>query len=395
MRLRQLAHGQSLLFVAPPEVHRDIVKITGHVRLDGYSVVRWALAQSLAHIKRAEPLRIMQGLSYHRRQKAAEQYFASDPEEGEIIEDSATSMFVENEEQSLHDLYAPLSMKAYNGRSLVDISAKDMDPEVQALIRRWNEIDPNTTDGANVQEEHEREVAHEVEQETEIQRPPAAKALKESVDENLPAFVKTGSLAALQHFQLADSAIVRKSSAAKLLGKKKIWRALHVSKGFSSTVEHPASGYYDDYFRPVNWVLTSKREEPASTLLIISQYEVNQLLNAINAPSSAVILHSYEPRVTRAMSSVDSMTTTPLSQATQNWLKLHPSLRRQLHLFAGQLYINTYEEYKALRKESASVMVALPFLKEWIGIRRRGQNYLQTHIGRMVNGWNLQEGDFQ
>ena len=395
MRLRQLAHGQSLLFVAPPEVHRDIVKVTGHDKLNGYSVVRWALAQSLLHIERSEPLRIMQGLSYHRRQKASEQYFASDPEEGEIIEDSATRAFVENEEQSLYDLYAPPSMKPHSEGSLLDICAKDNDPEVQILMRRWNKIDPNTTDGANVQEEHEREVAHEVEQESEIQRPPAAKALKESVDENLPAFIRTGSSAALQLFQFADTAIVRKSSAAKLIGTGTIWPALRVSKGFSSTVKRPVSGYYDDYFRPVNWVLASKIEAPASTLLIVSQYEVNQLLNAINDLSSAVILHSYEPRVSRAMSSVDSTATTPISQATQNWLTLHPSLRRQLHLFAGQLYINTYEEYKALRRESSSVMVALPFLREWIGIRRRGQNYLQTHIERMVNGWNLQEGDFQ
>ena len=396
MRLRKLAHGQSLLFVAPPEVHTDIIKVTGKRsddRLDGYDVIRWALAQSLMHIERSEPLRIMQGLSYHRRQKVAQRYLTVRLEADK--RKSAAQDFVENEEQSLHDLYAPSTLKAPSDSSLLQVSSKDTDPEVQILLHRWNQIDPSTADGANVQEEHEREVAHEVEQETEIQRPPRAKPLKEIVDENLEKYVKGGSLNVFDLFKYADEAIVRKSSAAKLLGKKRVWNGLRVSKGFCSTVESPVSGYLDEYLRPVNWILTRKADQNASRLLIISQHEVNQLFGAINDPSSAVTLHIYEPKVTRTMSSVDSRAVEPLTQATQNWLKIHPSVRRQLHLFAGQLYINTHDEYLALRQEVPSFMVPLPFLKEWMAIRRRGQNFLQTHIGRVVNGWSLQESDFQ
>lgn len=80
-------------------------------------------------------------------------------------------------------------------------------------------MDPNTADGANVQEEHEREIAHEVEQETQIQRPDPAKSIKESVNGNLKMFIKTESQAVLKRFRYADS-IVRKSSAVKLLDKK-------------------------------------------------------------------------------------------------------------------------------------------------------------------------------
>ena len=396
MRLRQLAHGQSLLFVAPPEVHTDIVKVTkkrDNDQLDGYDVIKWSLTQSLMHIERSEPLRIMQGLSFHRREKVAQRYLALGSEADK--RKSAAQDFIENEEQSLPDLYAPPTMKAPSDSSLLQVSSKDKDPEVQALLRRWNEIDPSTTDGANVQEEHEREVAHEVEQETEIQRPPLAKPLKEVVDKMLEVYVKSGSLDVFKFFRHADEAIVCKSSAAKLLGKKRIWNDLKVSKGFCSTVKSPVSGYLDEYLRPVNWILTRKANQNASQLLIISQYEVNQLFGAINDPSSAVTLHSYEPRVTRTMLSVDSTAVRPLTQATQHWLTVHPSVRRQLHLFAGQLYINTFDEYFTLRQEEPSVMVPLPFLKEWMAIRRRGQNFLQTHIGRIVNGWSLQEGDFQ
>ena len=397
MRLRQLAYGQSVHFVAPPEVHQDILKVTGKSEshgIDGYDVVSWALAQSCLNIERNEPLRIMQGLSYHRRQKAAQQY-GMEPEEGEVVEHTAAEMFIEKEEQSLSDLYAPPSLKPINESSLLKVSSQNQSPEVQTLLRRWNEIDPDTADGANVQEEHEREVAHEVEQETQIQRPPPAKPLKEIVDARLKAYIQSGASETWKLFQSADKAIIRKSSAGKKAGPQRIWTGIRASEGFYSTVEKPASGFYDDYFRPVNWVLTNKSASPATQLLVISQYEVNQLFPDITRPSSSVVLHNYEPRVTRAMSSVDSTAVSPLLQSTQNWLKLRFDLRCQLHLFAGQLYFNTYKDYLALRKAPLSILPNLAFLKEWIGIRRRGQNYSQTHIGRMVAGWNLQEEDFE
>ena len=364
MRLRQLGHGQSLLFVAPPEVHRDILKITGKYEsdsLDGYDVVKWALAQSCLNIERSEPLRIMQGLSYHHRRHTAQRYFAA--EESEHVESNGADVFIEKEEQSLYDLYAPSSMKSTNETSLLNISSQDRDPEVQGLLHLWKQVDPTAVDGAKVLEEHEREVAHEVEQEIEIQRPPPAKPLKELVDARLMAYVQNGASQTFKLFRRADKAIVHKSSAGRLIGHNMIWSDIHVSDGFRSVVEKPASGFYDDYFRPVNWILISKHAFPVTKLLIISQYEANQLMAAIRDPASAVLLHVYEPRVTRAMSSVDSSAISPLPLATQNWLRLSPNLRQQLHLFAGQLYINTYNEYLEFRRASPSIVPSLTFLK--------------------------------
>ena len=216
------------------------------------------------------------------------------------------------------------------------------------------------------------------------------------MDPIIKTYVQNGDSQTWRFFRSADQAIIRNSSAGVFAGLYPVWPDIRVSDGFQSVVQKPASGFYDDYFRPVNWVLTSKHaSSPITELLIISQYEVNQLISDITHPSSAVLLHIYEPRVTRAMSSVDSTTVLPLSSATQNWLKLSPSLRQQLHLFAGQLYINTYEEYLEWRRGPRTVMVNLTFLKAWIGIRRRGQNFSQTHIGRIVSGWNLQPEDFR
>ena len=214
MRLRQLARGQSLLFVASPEVHGNICQVAGKKdddEIDAYDVVQWALTQSLMHIKKSEPLRIMQGLSYYRRQNAAHQCFEVEPEEGEVMEDTAARLFIEQEEQSLHDLYAPASLKAVGDGGLLHVSRQDKNPEVQALLQRWENIDRTTANSANVQEEHEREVVHEVEQETQIQRPPIVEPLKEIVDDRLLEYIRYGSPEVYNKFRHADAAVVRKS----------------------------------------------------------------------------------------------------------------------------------------------------------------------------------------
>ena len=71
MRLRKLGQGQSLMFVAPPEVHRSIIDVTGKrgSDIDGYDVVAWSLEQSCLSIVRSQPLRVMQGLSHCQRRK--------------------------------------------------------------------------------------------------------------------------------------------------------------------------------------------------------------------------------------------------------------------------------------------------------------------------------------
>ena len=71
MRLRKLGQGQSLMFVAPPEVHQSIVNITGKRGsvIDGYDVVAWSLEQSCLSIERSQPLRVLQGLNHHHRRK--------------------------------------------------------------------------------------------------------------------------------------------------------------------------------------------------------------------------------------------------------------------------------------------------------------------------------------
>ena len=176
---------------------------------------------------------------------------------------------------------------------------------------------------------------------------------------------------------------------------------MHVkaTRDFVNTVESPRSGVYNDYFRPVNWVLTSKLEAKPTFFLLISQHEVNKSLNDIRNPNSAVHLHQYEPRVTKSMRSVDG-SAVPMLDSNVQWRNLNANLRQELHLFAGQLYFNSYADYRALfEKLNTTSYIApeklLSFIKAWLAIRRKGHNFLQSHMGQMVSGRVLQAEAFE
>lgn len=122
-------------------------------------------------------------------------------------------------------------------------------------------------------------------------------------------------------------------------------------------------------------------------------------MGAIRGPNSAIYLHQYEPRVTKAMRSVDGSLARMLDSKAQ-WRNVDLNLRQELHLFAGQLYFNTYDEYRALLEKLNSPSYIAPekllsFIEAWLAIRRKGHNFLQSHMGQMVSGRLLQAEVFE
>ena len=306
--------------------------------------------------------------------------------------------FREREEQRLHDLYAPASLKDNVLSGIIQSSQKTSDPMVQELLEMWRALGSSNLEDATVHEEHEREVAQEVEQETQIERPPKAKALTRTVDPDLHDFITTGRLENFMKFSIVYDRVVKMTSA-KLDKRSDPWPHLRVTQDFTNTVERPQSGFYDGYLRPVNFVLTCKREVKPWFLLIISQYEANELLREIQSPESGVRLQVYEPRVTKSMTAVD-VGPEPASRSVEDWQNLGSGIRRELHLFAGQVYLNSYKDYKKLSKDlgprlNPSIEQTRSFVRAWIAIRRKGQDFLQSHIGQMVSGRVISEEAFE
>ncbi|KAL8934729.1 MAG: hypothetical protein Q9211_005078 [Gyalolechia sp. 1 TL-2023] len=395
MRLRQLGQGQSLMFVAPPEVHQEIMSNSLTTELNGLHVIGWALEQSCLQIERNQPLRVVQGLNYYRRQQAMDELrqglLTSDISD---IEDLAQRL-VEHEAQSLQDLYAPEVMREEDESDLIRTSRRKPDPDIQDLITLWDQIDLQATRRARMHEEHEREVAQEVEQETQVERPPVATPEHRQVDSGVRAFIRSGIVSGLMKLATVCPSQLLQSSAAPLLkGRTKVWSHLRVSQDFVKAVQRDKTSSSDEFFRPVHWLLVST--DPAvQNVILVSQYEVNQLLDEIHASGSCVALVCYEPRVTRSMLSLEVSVSQPLPKAKEAWETLSAEVRQELHLFAGQLYFTTFAEYARWTGTLATQEAApLSFVKEWIGIRRKGQNYLQTHVGQVVSGRVLHEEMF-
>ena len=347
------------MFVGPPEVHRELLKHSGKKdgEIDGYDIVSWCLEQSCRSIERAQPLRVLQGLSYACRMRAMKNFldrYGAFDEAFKDLEASSTAIisFREREQQHLVDLYAPFHMKALDVPDIIQISQRSDDPTVQKLLRIWKSL-RNPVGGATFGEEHEREIAHEVERETQIQRPPRAEPMESLIDPKLEDFVTKGDFGGYMQFSTGYDAIFDKTSIKPLgdLGDKlHPWHHIRVTEGFANTVEQPPTGFYDNFLRPVNYILTNKEECEPTMLLIVSPREVNTFLRDIQSSTSKVRLRIYEPRVARIMRSVD-FGSDPPSESMEAWQDLNGGLRRELHLFAGQLYFNTYEEHQKVLRQ--------------------------------------------
>ena len=82
---------------------------------------------------------------------------------------------------------------------------------------------------------------------------------------------------------------------------------------------------------------------------------------------------------------------------TGDWTSLvAPEIARELHLFAGQLYIPSYHQYLCFKEDMEGHDLnqgkpPMTFYKEWLGIRRRGQDFLPSHMGQIVEGKDLRK----
>ncbi|KAF4259859.1 hypothetical protein KXW81_000287 [Aspergillus fumigatus] len=171
---------------------------------------------------------------------------------------------------------------------------------------------------------------------------------------DLLTFVSTGILK--EHSSAVRPAFeaLRNTLAARYLDVSQFPLGLRVTTDFATTIQfwEGSSSLSDAYQRPVQWVLThsiydsTSGKRNASHVIIISPYEAMHLLPEVRRLTGATI-HLYAPRQ-------------HLSFVPLDWLDLYniPSrpdpidipddLKIQLNLFAGQLYIASYDEYLRL-----------------------------------------------
>lgn len=114
-----------------------------------------------------------------------------------------------------------------------------------------------------------------------------------------------------------------------------------VTLDFAKTVQLNKDQSMDDFLRPVHWILSGQYYNQISCV-VISPYEANYLLPSIRKYQK-VTLHIYAPRSSISHQNLDDLSFCAFPPVPKYWSP--PKLSTQINLFAGQLYIHSFEDY--------------------------------------------------
>ena len=435
MRMRKLGKGQSVVFCVSQEIRSKILSIIGEpegYNIDVSDVLRWAVSETWIDMQRSIPLWAIQGERFERQNDIWSK--ARRDGKTHMSQDQAED-FLEQESQSLEQRYRP---RPNDSAPPFITSDNEHNDNVRLILERCREFENINFHSTQLQEEQERQLAPEIEQERQVQRPPSATPEKHSIHPDLLQFVKTGILRKGSKAFMPAFQALRNTSATKYLNLcafanhldvSQLPSGLLVTRDFAKTVQVPKgpASTMDDYQRPVQWVLTSADHylaEGNKTLvkymLVISPFEANEIYSEI-LESKNVTMHVYAPRQNRAFSSLDKLDLYTISGAKSFVLDIPATIRIQLNLFAGQLYISSFDEYREICEFLGVAYYAAPegltvaadgfivspdkarftksplkFLKVLMSqIRKDGQEIDKTHIGRLLDGKLLEMDDFK
>ncbi|KAL4749322.1 hypothetical protein BDW72DRAFT_214126 [Aspergillus terricola var. indicus] len=435
MRMRKLGKGQSVVFCVPQEIESKILSIVGKPNgqdIDVSDVLRWAISETWVDMQRSIPLWAIQGERFERQNNLWNS--ARRDDETQMTQTLAEE-FLEQESQSIEQRYRPHS--DHDAPPFIQFDTDNND-NIRLILERCREFENINFQSTQLQEEQERQLAPEVEQERQVQRPPPTTPEDHSVHADLRYFVATGILkegsnAFMPAFQALDD-----TSAAKYLNVSEFAEhsdvpeptsGLLVTRDFARTVRVPRSpsSTMDDYQRPVQWVLTGiahsssgRTQKTVKHMVVISPYEANELHSEI-MKSKEVMVHLYAPRQNRNFSALDKLDLYTVPQTDTVVLNIPTALKIQLNLFAGQSYISSIDEYHEICNFLGIAYYAAPegltvspdgfimtpdkakftksplkFLKVLMSqIRKDGHEIDKTHIGRMLDGKLLTVGDFE
>lgn len=417
--MRKLGHGQSVMFFAPAEIDKQIRRVSplGSLPKPGtLNVLHWAMIQTCHDLQHNVSHWARQGVEHNRTSEAEKQY--NETNDIAVLEKGWKAP----ESRTLEQLYGiphPSSSSSPGFTTRVR--------SIQSLNDRLNFLGVQVLEDPSMNEEQEREVSQEVQLEREIQRPPKRKPATHSIHHTLTTFVRTGSvprdlLGIIPLFRPLES------FGSHILSS---WsESLFATEDFCNTITKSSRAQIDDYMRPLNWILSSHN----GGLVVISPYEANALIPEIRG-SKIVRLHVFTPRITKSMKSFSDLRFYTLpALPTSNQLPPSPLVQIQLNLWAGQLYLQDYNEYRWLcaflgicldtgghggkeipvqsdgfvmpsdrqvlvRTRPEYAICGFPsspvnMLKELISHRRKGMAYLRTHLGQVLHARQLNPDDF-
>jgi len=466
MRMRKLGRGQSVSFLVSPEMQNRIRAIRNVARderpLSVADVIAWAISETWDEAVRSVPLWAVQGMR-HIRQEAIWERVEGEGAQG-VFSSADAQAYLEPEAICLESRYRPAPTAGRDSAeeavalrmSNLDLGGDGAEPEqttaqpcaqMSAIRAKLAAFTHATTTCASssssaLQEEQERELAPEMEEEAHVSRPPPRKALPHKLDRRLVQFVRTGCAEIASAAFLPCFSVMLTTSAASLFppGLAAFPSSLLATEDFARTVEETGPLYRSDsYQRDAQWVLVRSARATATQnetslrserMVLVSQWEASRLKGVIENMAAAseeavppVTLHAYLPRPSLTFPSMEHLKTYTIPAVPAGW-EAPRDLVMELNLFACQLYLRSYDEYKSLCKylglaytENKDPETAVPpdgfvgkrkypecefgsspvaFLaKLYNGIRGDCVGGLEkTHMGKILAGEILTETDF-
>lgn len=417
--MRKLGHGQSVLFCIPKEIEHKILSLKGQSLLnDGLciaDVLRWVMTGTCQELRRMVPLWITQGLRFYRHQAVW-----SSPQPDKRDHKDWSSQFLEDEAQSIADRYSPSNIDLDLNALVTDATGTDA-TALTTFRQRCHDFGVREMQSAALEEEQERELAPEAERERQVERPRDIKPFRHRLESDVIQLVETGIFSAtstsfIPAFQTLNE------SASKLLSSLELNKSfphLYVTSDFSRTVlvVH-AKDRQDCFQRSVQWVLSVA----GSQLVIISPYEAQHLLPRI-AASSHVALHLYAPRTSFEFPAPGLQLYTVTGRKAVS--PVSSRAMAELNLFAGQLYLSSFDEYKTTcdvlglawkmvssletieadgfippglsdhENKSSFTQSPVAFFKELMAnVRQNCESIDKTHMGKILAGILMTEEEF-
>jgi hypothetical protein len=254
--------------------------------------------------------------------------------------------YLENESKTLEQRYHPSNSVAQEilSEESRDRTLARRGAELRKIRTRCEDFGVFDFSSQTLQEEQERELATEIEEERQIEKPSRMEPHRPSLRRDVKRFVMTGEI--LQEsdgFRPAFMAL-RDSSVARRLDLDQFRREILVTEDFVHTVKREGRKYVSDqYQRPVQWIVTGFKgasDSPVEHMVVFSPWEVNKLLPEIRQ-SRAVAIHMYAPRPNLTFRSMEDLTMYTIPALPVGWAAPR-RLILQLNLFAGQLYLRSY-----------------------------------------------------
>ncbi|KAF8539120.1 hypothetical protein BDD12DRAFT_883199 [Trichophaea hybrida] len=410
--LRASRNDRKILKIAQEDNREDI-----GVR----DVLYWCMEETCSNTRKLSPIWAKQGIGYQQRVEAWK----------DIGNEQFPKGLLEKESKALQEHYGFERSKNDTVKSFCMLGAKNSN--IDKLLERCKDLGVKTFRGAKMLEEQERELAHEVERERENQRPPKMNTLKHHLSEEVKKFITTGTVRQTSRDPStciipAFSVLERTSANGHEQQRTAFSQKLLATSDFCQVIERRRreNDTTDRFLRPVNWIVSSNVDR--SILVIMSSFEVNRLLPEIRK-STHVILHVYNPQVTRTTPSYELLNFCRVPRLPLSWMP-NTNLVDELNIFAGQLYFRNYNAYERVcgflglhlqetspdkaaaiqsdgfveesERQALGMRYRSPFkespiglLRALIGFRRDGQSYIVTHMGHVLHGRLLTEEDFE